>query len=149
MILSGLGVKKDPERAIRILEKSAKEGNPFAHAFLGIHFRGDGKNEENADRAYSHLKFAADNFNAGAMLNLGVFHIMTSGKYQNKKRGVELLEAVARRGNLSAAFFLGRYYEEGHYLPKDEKKMTFWYCRFGAEGKHRLEAYFGHEVECE
>lgn len=101
------------------------------------------------DRAYSHLKIAAENFNPGAMLNLGVFHIMTSGKYQNKKRGVELLEAVARRGNLSAPFFLGGYYEEGHYLPKDEKKMTFWFCRFGAEGKLRLEDYFGHGVECE
>ncbi|MBL6945722.1 MAG: sel1 repeat family protein [Rhodospirillales bacterium] len=149
MLIEGLGVAKDPGRALRMLEKGAAEGNLWAHASLGNLLRSGRYVPRDEDRAYLHLRLAADNFNTTAMFPLGLFLIKTSGKYRNVARGVELLEAAARRGSFAAPFFLGDLYREGKHLPKDDEKMTFWFCRIGQEGKKILEEHFGHEPECD
>ncbi|QNK75268.1 sel1 repeat family protein [Variovorax sp. PAMC28562] len=108
----GLGVERDTEKAVLLVEGLMKQGVPAAFDKMGTyHQRGVGVKGDTS-RAYAFWQLAAD---MGSAASQGYLGQKTSGTYDNPSQGfwgnrkvaLEMLECGAAQGDGKAAFELG------------------------------------------
>ncbi|WP_353627707.1 DUF6396 domain-containing protein [Ralstonia pseudosolanacearum] len=108
----GLGIEKDTEHAVQIVEQAMKLGVPAAYDLMGTyHMNGVGVKQD-ASRAYAFWQIAADMGSPSAMAYLGSKMVGTyddpkTGFWGNRKIALRMLECGVAQGNAKAAFELG------------------------------------------
>lgn len=117
----GIGTKKDPETAVRLLEQAIDTGDTAAAVQLGEWYV-EGKNiTQNIDKGLRLLNIAASKDNDYAIYILG--NIYEQGKYIKKyiNQAVELYQYESDLGLPLAQSNLARVYLEGIGVQKDYK----------------------------
>ncbi|SFL88134.1 tetratricopeptide repeat protein [Variovorax sp. OV329] len=108
---SGLGVPRDPERALQIVERAMTLGIPAAYDLMGsFHMNGTGVTQD-PSRAFAFWQLAADMGSPSAMAYLGDKLTATYDDppafWANRKVGLKMLECGLAQGNGQAAYRLG------------------------------------------
>jgi len=114
----GLGVTRDTEQAVVIVEGLMKKGVPAAFDKMGIyHQRGIGVKGDSS-RAYAFWQLAADMGSSAAQAYLGekldaAYDNPSQGFWGNREVGLKMLECGFAQGNGSAAYFLAMSRKNG------------------------------------
>jgi TPR repeat protein len=130
---SGIGVKKNPELAIKWCSRAAREKHPLGMFYLGMAYStGDGV-AQNDDYALRWIRAAADRQLTMAQLTLGMKLATGDGTEKNLELAVEWLGKAATRGKSPEAKLQLRRYENqllrmrtptAAYVPDDQEKSA-------------------------
>jgi uncharacterized protein len=130
---SGIGVKKNPELAVKWCSRAAREKLPLGMFYLGMAYSiGDGV-PQNDDYALRWIRAAADRQLTMAQLTLGMKLATGDGTQKNLKLAVEWLGKAASRGKSPEAKLQLRRYENqlfrmrnptAAYVPDEQKKSA-------------------------
>lgn len=106
------------------LIESAESGDVAAQKQLMNLYKFGDKNIEVDEEEVAHwAQKAAKNGDAQAMDELGRMYYYGQGVERNFRKGLDLMELAANKGELSSAYHLGRHHEK----IKAYKKATEWY----------------------
>lgn len=105
-ILEGLVPAKSMHKAVKLLKKSAKNGNELGAFYLGLQQLTGKFVKQDTGEAVKNIRIAAEKNVPEALYLLGT--IMYNGKYvkQNQERGIELISQAADAGVQEAIDFL-------------------------------------------
>ena len=130
---SGIGVKKNPELAVKWCSRAAREKLPLGMFYLGMAYSiGDGV-AQNDDYALRWIRAAADRQLTMAQLTLGMKLATGDGTEKNLELAVEWLGKAAARGKSSEAKLQLRRYENqlfrmrnppAAYVPDEQEKSA-------------------------
>lgn len=109
----GLGVRRDTERAVLIIEGLMKQGVPGAFDKMGTYHQSGIGVKPDIDRAYGFWQLAADMGNPAAQTYIGnkldaAYDSDRLGVWGNRKVGVKMLECAFAQGDGEAAYRLGQ-----------------------------------------
>ena len=124
-----LGKNKEWGQAIQLLKPVAEQGNAEAQCLLG-HYSFSGNNDE---AAYWYRK-AAEQGDAGAMLQLGVCYYLGTGVEEDGNEALRWYKKAADRGNTDAMLRLGGCYEYGYGVKKNKNEASRWYKKAADQG---------------
>ena len=159
------GAPKDDTQAVYWFRKAAERGFAKAQCNLGLCYaKGEGVPKDERVAAEWYRKAADQDF-AQAQFLLGGAYFFGEGLLQDSeqalawvakaeqqgyplakealpmlRQAVAMTEArrdAAQRGDASAQFDLGRMYEQGHGLPKDDEQALLWYRKAAGQGHLR------------
>lgn len=122
MFLRGEDVAKDVDYALRWLEESASEGNPFSEYLLGKTYLKGEDVEQDTVRAEELLRRSADKGNRYAEYTLGKTLLDGELLMQDIPEAVRLLTASAEQSFPNAEYILGKLYYKGEVIPADMKR---------------------------
>ena len=130
---TGIGVKKDPERAIKWCAQAAGQKLPLGMFYLGMAYSvGDGI-QRNDDYAMRWIRAAADRQLTMAQLTLGMKLATGDGTKKNMEQAVEWLRRAATQGKSAEAKLQLRRYENllmrmrnppAAYVPDEQEKSA-------------------------
>ena len=130
---SGIGVKKDPQSAIKWCSRAARDKLPLGMFYLGMAYSiGDGV-AQNDDYALRWIRAAADRQLTMAQLTLGMKLATGDGTEKNLESAVKWLEKAASQGKSPEAKLQLRRYENqlyrmrnppAAYVPDEQKKSA-------------------------
>lgn len=130
---SGIGVKKNPESAIKWCSRAARDKLPLGMFYLGMAYSiGDGV-AQNDDYALRWIRAAADRQLTMAQLTLGMKLATGDGTEKNLESAVKWLEKAASQGKSPEAKLQLRRYENqlyrmrnppAAYVPDEQKKSA-------------------------
>jgi TPR repeat protein len=130
---SGIGVKKNPESAIKWCSRAARDKLPLGMFYLGMAYSiGDGV-AQNDDYALRWIRAAADRQLTMAQLTLGMKLATGDGTEKNLASAVKWLEKAASQGKSPEAKLQLRRYENqlyrmrnppAAYVPDEQKKSA-------------------------
>ena len=128
----GLGVRRNPEEALRWYRLAAARGDtPAVFALAMAYLQGSGvKADPNAARPL--LETAAAAGHPGALYNLGL--LVIAGEIQDFARSADLFHRAADLGNLEAAYALGLQYRQGRGVERDPLLAAQWLKYAADEG---------------
>jgi TPR repeat protein len=130
----GVGVPKDPVKAVFWYRKAADQGFANAQCNLGFMFEhgiGVGKDLAEAARWY---RKGADQANAGAQNNLALMYQSGDGVAKNPTEAVRLFRLAANQGNPSAQRALGAAYYDGSGVAEDAAEAVRWFRKAAEQG---------------
>jgi hypothetical protein len=109
----GIGVERDTEKAVLIVEGLMKQGVPAAFDKMGTYHQSAIGVRFDIDRAYGFWQLAADMGNPAAQAYLGdklnaAYDSEQMGVWGNSKIGIQMLECAFAQGNGDAAYRLGQ-----------------------------------------
>ena len=126
MYASGIGVKKDTNKALELLKKASNGGDSYAGFSLGNMFaQGDGVDKDFKEAAIWFDKAA----NAGdikSMANLAYLYTYGDGVKRDPKKAFFWYEKAAVGGYIDAQINIAFLYISGQGVKKDMKKAAFW-----------------------
>lgn len=146
------GVPRDTERALRLLRRYGRRGNPQAHFALALIFLTtnpvaaddpDGLADRDLARHYLDKASRAGLPEAQAMF--GQLLLKNARTKAERERARDLIMAAANAGSQRAAYFLGTLYSMGYTVPEDQAKARHWYCRGGPDGVALAAVEFGED----
>ncbi len=118
----GVGVERDPVKAVQFFRQAADLGNADAMDYLATcYMYGDGV-EENQTEANRWFTKAAEGGNITSMFTLG-----SAYESSDPPAAFKWMKKAAELGDANAMYTLGYYYEEGIGTEKDEAKAEEWY----------------------
>ena len=125
MYFNGDIVYQDYERAYYYLIRAAEHRNSEAQSKLGLIYKlGLGTKVDLAKaRKWFELSYKTGNAIAGENL-AGL--LLSSEKKEEIKRGLTILESVAKSGSKSAAQQIVSIYQEGKLVEKNDEQLAFW-----------------------
>ena len=130
----GKGVDVDLEKAAKLFEKSAKQGNAKAQNRLGIMYEnGEGVDKNLKNAAAWYTKAAKQGYDS-AQWNLGVMYANGNGVDKDPKKAAEWFTEAAEQGHAKAQYKLGVMYANGNGVDKDPKKAVEWYTKAAEQG---------------
>jgi TPR repeat protein len=131
----GVGVAKDPERAVELLRQAADKGLAYAENNLGAHYhKGEGARKDLREAVRWYRK-AADKGLAIAQENLGLCYKDGEGVKQDWAAAREWFRKAAEQGTPTAQYQLAVIYFNGHGLAKpDQAEAARWYRRAAEAG---------------
>ena len=100
----------------------------------------------NIENGAFYLNKAANKGYAPAQYRLGNFlrqGAETSGDYKDIKKAIEWLELAGKQGHVNAQFVLGKMYEEGIFVPKDDQKAFNWISPAAEQGHAKSQGILG------
>jgi TPR repeat protein len=140
MYARGLGVPKDPEKALQWFRKSAEQGNARAQANLGaMHEKGLGVPQDKAESVKWFEKAAAQG-HPGAQYHLGEILMGGLGVRRDPKTAVQWFLKAAEKGHSRAQNNLGILYSEGRGVDADPEQAMTWFLK--AAEQHNAMAQF-------
>ena len=135
LYLSGTGVRRDPEEAVRWLRVAADRGDAGAQNDLGfLHSEGLGVEQDQAE-AVRWFRLAADQGEAAAQFNLGLRYDNGEGVAQDLAEAARLYGQAGEQGHAAAQFHLGGMHDEGRGVARDSDRAIHWY-RLAAQQGH-------------
>ncbi|KAM8939526.1 protein sel-1 homolog 3 [Pelodytes ibericus] len=128
LLFKGTGVPKNRKLALKLMKKSAAQGQHEALNGLGWYYHSFKKDY---DKAAKYWKKAYSMGNADAAFNLGVMHL--NGKHPgevmiNETRAFELITTASEGGHIEATITLAQYLITGglNGVPRDPEKAISW-----------------------
>jgi TPR repeat protein len=135
LYLTGGGVRRDPEQAVRWLRLAADRGDAVAQNDLGfLSSEGQGVEQDQAE-AVRWFRLSADQGEATAQFNLGLRYDKGDGVAQDLAEAAELYRQAGEQGHAGAQFQLGGMYDEGRGVAQDIERSIHWY-RLAAQQGH-------------
>jgi TPR repeat protein len=126
MYHEGLGLPKDPLKAVYWYTKAAEQDHPSAQFNLGNRYRqGDGVTEDDAV-AVAWWKKAASHDHRKSMFNLGYAYLDGRGVEENKAEAINWFRKSANRGYSFAQYNLIFVYSEGIGTEIDNVEAMKW-----------------------
>ncbi len=128
----GKGVARDDQEALRLYRQAAQDNNTKAINNLGVWYavgRSVARNLQQARELFQQAIGAASDYhvdNAIAMCNLGVLYAQGMGVNQSMEEAFKLFYKAAALDNPHAKFIIGKIYEEGRGVEKDEVYAQWW-----------------------
>lgn len=135
------GTELDVEKiakAVKWLEESAAQENPFADYALGRLYREGILVAADMEKAVFHLKRAADAGNSYAQYQLGKIYLEEDTK--NIPAAIQYLTLAAKQKNEFAAYRLGKIYLAGEELPKNTE-LALHYLKMAADTGNQYAQY--------
>jgi hypothetical protein len=140
--LKGIGVTKDPKRAMQLFRTAAKAGLPDAQFAVGLCYdKGEGVPQSFAQAIYWYQK-AADQGSASALTNLGVLYATGLGAAKDPSRAFQLFSAAAESGSPRALTNLAYLYYTGEGVARDRVTAYSWF-----EIRFEISATYGEPVD--
>ncbi len=135
--LTGTGVKRDPQEALKWYQKAAEQGYAPAQFRLSGRLLAKGDQQE----AVKWLRKAAEQEYANAQYALGLCYVYGWGVKKDPqeaatwyKKAVAGFRKAAEQGDAEAQFSLGTCYETGDGVEKDLKEAVKWYRKAAEQG---------------
>jgi TPR repeat protein len=142
MLLSGVGGKKDPEQAKKLLEPFVNT-DPYAAMYVGsIYFDGIGV-EQDYNRAFE-LYTKANIANSELKTppyQLGTIYDKGLGRAADPKKALRWFEVAANNEHTYSQRRTGLYYYKGNIVPKDRATAAKWFEK-SAKGGDSIAAYY-------
>lgn len=135
------GTELDVEKiakAVKWLEESAAQENPFADYAIGRLYREGILVAADMEKAVFHLKRAADARNSYAQYQLGKIYLEEDTK--NIPAAIQYLTLAAKQKNQFAAYRLGKLYLAGEELPKNTE-LALHYLKMAADTGNQYAQY--------
>jgi TPR repeat protein len=127
---NGTGVTQDPDRAFRLFEAAAQQGNAVGMFFLGSAYSNGLGVPTNDTQAVFIWEESARLGHPMAQYWLGFLIANGRGGIEaNWCAAVPLFEAAAARDHADAAFMLGAGYEFGAFSEPDYERAAMWFRR--------------------
>lgn len=121
--IEGLGVEKDVEKGLSLLERSARQGNSNARYYLGLLYR-DGKVvEQDFIKALKWYELSAWGYNKVSFTDL--INLLLSTESPEKAlvdRALFWAKLYYDRGEPRAYYIMGRFYQDGLGVEQDKEK---------------------------
>lgn len=131
----GIGVTKDPEKALPYLTTAANKNCVTAQRDLGLALL----NGDKAKEAFGWFKKGADNGNLTSIFYCGKMMLEGIGTKQDKKDGANYLLKAAESGFPQAMYYVGNCYMNGDGLTKNAEQAVKWYKLAAGKGAHLAE----------
>ncbi len=125
MYFSGDIVYQDYERAYYYLIRAAEHRNPEAQSKLGLIYKLGLGTKVDLVKAQKWFELSYKTGNVIAGENLAGL-LLSSEKQEEVKRGLSILESVAKLGSKSAAQKVVSIYQEGKLVKKNAEQLAFW-----------------------
>ena len=125
-------------KAVKWLEESAAQENPFADYAIGRLYREGTLVAEDMEKAVFHLKRATDARNSYAQYQLGKIYLEEDTK--NIPAAIQYLTLAAKQKNQFAAYRLGKLYLAGEELPKNTE-LALHYLKMAADTGNQYAQY--------
>ena len=125
-------------KAVKWLEESAAQENPFADYAIGRLYREGTLVAEDMEKAVFHLKRAANARNSYAQYQLGKIYLEEDTK--NIPVAIQYLTLAAKQKNQFAAYRLGKLYLAGEELPKNTE-LALHYLKMAADTENQYAQY--------
>ena len=122
----GLGVPMDSARAVFWYQKAVEHGDLRAAVALGLRYWEGRGIKANQNRAMILFKMAAAKGDTEGM-SLLARALLDQPDPEKHKDAIGWLKELARRRHGLSMFLLGRCYEKGRGVAKDEKEAITWY----------------------
>ncbi len=135
LYLSGRGVRRDPEEAVRWIRRAADLGDAAAQNELGFLYSEGLGVERDQPEAVRWFRLSADQGEATAQFNLGLRYDEGEGVAQDLDEAARRYRQAGEQGHAGAQFHLGGMYDEGRGVAKDADEAVHWY-RLAAQQGH-------------
>lgn len=126
----GIGVNKDPKKAIEFLEKAAEGGNIDSQYSTALYYL----NSKQDKKALEWFKRAAKQGHTGATYYCGNMLFNGFGAEKNQTDGLKFLKIAANKDFTMANYQLGRIYYEGDGITKDAKTAVSYLNKAATKG---------------
>lgn len=124
---------------------AAEEGGPEDKLALGIAFLQGNGVEANIEKGIGFITEAADADHIPAQLFIADWYVAEANPQPNGKLAAEWNLRAAMLDNVEAQIRIGKQYAEGHGVPADPKKATYW-LEVAAESGDAKAQYFAGEM---
>lgn len=131
----GIGVDKDPDKAITYLTTAANKNCTDAQRDLGLLLL----NEKKAMEAAQWFKKGADNGDVVCTFYYGKMLVEGLGVKTDKKGGANYLLKAAEAGFPQAMYYVGNCYMNGDGLTKNADQSVRWYKLAAGKGVHNAQ----------
>ena len=131
-LLEGMGVKRDIERAIFWLNKSAEQGCVDAQFLIGM-------SSEDCTEAAKWLNKAANQGHAQAQFQMGQAYLHAAGVPQNYEEALTWLQKSANQGNADAFYTLAQMHDEGVGIEENSNKAAEYYLESAKLGNAKAQ----------
>lgn len=145
MFLRGDDVAKNIDYALRWLEESAAEQNPYAEYLLGKTFLRGEDVEKDLTRAEELLRRSVNQSNQYAAYTLGKAYLDGRLLSQDISEAIRLLTFSADRGFSTAQYVMGKLLYRGEVMPQDIQK-ALQYLENAAEKENPYAAYLAGKI---
>ena len=133
----GLGVKKNPEEAVKWYRLAAEQGDAAGQYGLGTMYAAGEGLLQDYNVALKWFNLAAAQGDVAAQFNLGLMYDNGHGGLENDETAVEWYTLSATQGLAEAQAHLGVMYQYGNGIAKDMDRAYVWY---------NISAYGGNEL---
>lgn len=130
LYLHGVGVDKNEEKGVGILQELVIKGNVFSQLFMARRLDSKSKYKE-AAKLYL---LAADQGNEFAQYSIGMNYIYGAGVVESYTKAIEWVSKSAEQGFDIAQIRLGKIYSAGEIAEKDIEKSLKWYTKAAEQG---------------
>ena len=143
MYSMGIGVQKDPVRALKWLSGAGLAGHaPSAYLAALMYTEGRGTDVDHG-KAVKWYRMAAEKDFAPAQAALGRIYTEGRGVDKNIKEGIRWKETAAKQGNASAIYDMGLMYYKGEFVERDEGEAIRWFTAGAKIGDRGSQYYLG------
>ena len=132
--ISGIGLEKNEEVALRLFEQSAEQNYPSAQRNLAIMLENQGSTDKN--RIIELYEKSAAQNDGYALNNLAACYMTGDGVKKNVKEAVTLFDKAVKVGDDYAMVNLADCYSVGNGVKRDDKKAYELYAK-AAENKNQ------------
>ncbi|PSW74411.1 hypothetical protein C9J41_05935 [Photobacterium sp. GB-50] len=131
LAISLINTRSEIERAIDLIERSAKKGHGYSHFTLGeIYQSGLYNKKKDIAKSHKHYQMAAKQNIPNAHFKSITLSIDNPFLIKNNEYDlVKALEKEDNKGNPDASFYLARIYDQGTIIQQNYKKALFWYIK--------------------
>ncbi len=134
LYVNGMGVTRDPRKAVKWLRKAAEQGVARAQCLLALDYaNGEGVKMDKIEGA-RWMRRAADQGLAEAQFDLGLCYAKGEGVDRDPVTAVAWYRKAAGQGLRDAEYELGNCYLEGDGVPKDIPEGVKWTRKAAEEG---------------
>jgi uncharacterized protein len=133
LLMNGLGVPRDEEKARKLFERAANAGNPRAVANLAG-LSGSGGTPSDPQKARAMLMKGAEANSAEAEYQLGMMYAEGTGGPKDDVAARAMFERAAAQGHPEALDWAGAFAEQGRGGPEDKAAAKAYYEKAAALG---------------
>lgn len=143
MYSMGIGVPKDPVRALKWLSGAGLAGHASS-AYLAALMYTEGRGTDvDHGKAVKWYRMAAEKNFAPAQAALGRIYTEGIGVDKNTQEGIKWKETAAKQGNASAIYDMGLMYYKGEFVERDEGEAIRWFTAGAKIGDRGSQYYLG------
>ncbi len=119
-LYAGFKIEEDEEKAYKIWEECAEQGQPFAMIEYSVYLFKNGKREE----GFKFLQMAANAGNKLAQFRIALCYMFGYGVEQNEKKAFTIFEKLSEEDYPNAVYMLGSFYmtDNGLFVKRDAMK---------------------------
>lgn len=137
------GISQKDQQAIRLLEKSASQGNEVAQVRLGDLYKHGRGVPQDFQKAVIWYRKAAEQENAIAQVRLGIMYRYGFGVLQDFQKAAIWYRKAAEQKNASGQAKLGDLYKNGRGVSQNDLEAIEWYKKAAEQGDEDAQTSLG------